>query len=92
MKRYLVFIGLSYYPEGGGSDFAFATDELDEAKAKAESIFGNKEDMWAEVFDAEDCKTVIGFNWNAWQQRPEKRYCKQPVPYYELEEEFSKLG
>jgi hypothetical protein len=70
MKRYLVFIGLRYYPEGGGADFAFATDDLQYAVTKAqENITGSIADMWANVFDAKKCEIVIGFNWDGMEMK-----------------------
>jgi len=64
MKRYLVFIFEEIYPEGGGDDFALATDDLNEAQAKAQTIFGASDEMKAHVFDARAYKVVFRATWS----------------------------
>ena len=64
MKRYLVFIFEQFYPEGGGEDFALATDDLDKATAKAQTIFDVQDEMKANVFDAQTCKVVFRATWS----------------------------
>jgi hypothetical protein len=38
MKKYLIFCGDSYYPQGGWADFAGAFDDLEEAKSAASEL------------------------------------------------------
>lgn len=47
MKRFIVFSGLQYYPEGGMSDFDDSFDTLDEAK---NFLLEHRYD-WAHVYD-----------------------------------------
>lgn len=57
MKRYLVFSGLTYYPDGGWSDFDSDHDTLEEAneaRKDKHSKFG-----WSEVVDTESMRSVI---------------------------------
>lgn len=57
MKRYLVFCGWNYYPGGGGNDFYFATDDLEEANEKCEEYKNKQTNMigyiWSHIFDNE---------------------------------------
>jgi len=57
-KRYLVFAGYSYYPEGGMGDFVESFDDMGKAIDRA-----NKEaedyDCWGHVWDSEEMKEVV---------------------------------
>lgn len=53
-KRYLVFAGYKYYPEGGWSEFVMATDDPLEAIARAEETVNDenaKGERWSHVID-----------------------------------------
>lgn len=57
MKRYLLFIGDRYYPNGGMRDFKSSYDTIDEIMPIIE-----KEDYfntWVHVYDAEKGKLII---------------------------------
>lgn len=49
MKRFLVFSGDNYYPQGGFDDFRSDHDTIEEAKQAAESANGD----WAQVADTQ---------------------------------------
>jgi hypothetical protein len=55
MKRFLVFAGDMYYPDGGWNDFRGAYDTLKEAKARVDEIKHNEETCsgydWAHIAD-----------------------------------------
>jgi hypothetical protein len=62
MKRFLVFAGYAYYPEGGMHDFQEDFDTLEEAKSfeskiieKFKSIWKDnwKSFNWTEIWDSE---------------------------------------
>jgi hypothetical protein len=58
MKRYMVFAGQDYYPNGGGDDFKgsfeYLVDATDEALRLTDSDGrGWSADDWAHVFDKE---------------------------------------
>ena len=61
MKRYLVFIGNVYYPDGGFGDFAGDYDSEKAAIEKAESIksIGDGVSRWSQVYDTEERKEVF---------------------------------
>lgn len=52
MKRFLLFAGPSYYPEGGWNDFVGDFDTSLEAKIKANEFVSK--DYWAHIFDTEE--------------------------------------
>lgn len=62
MKRFLVFAGDAYYPEGGMNDFQEDFDTLEEAKSfeakikqEFKSIWGDnwKDYKWIAIWDSE---------------------------------------
>ena len=57
VKRYLVFAGSFYYPNGGGNDFVFATDDLDEARDKRNKYKKEAFD-WSHIFDNETLEII----------------------------------
>lgn len=57
MKRYLVFAGSFYYPSGGGNDFVFATDDLEEAREKRHRSKKQGYD-WSHIFDNETLEII----------------------------------
>lgn len=64
MKRYLVFIGDCYYPDGGMDDFEGDFDTLEEAKDFITEK-ANKENFswkitWAHIWDTETKSQVWG--------------------------------
>jgi hypothetical protein len=60
MKRYLMFAGQNYYPEGGWFDCRGKFDTLEEAvEAAKETIPGDKQRWeWWHVVDAEEGEAV----------------------------------
>ena len=64
MKRYLIFLGLEYYPEGGMNDFLIDCDTLEECKIainKEIKTSNYKERYnWSHIYDTETKKIV----WN----------------------------
>jgi hypothetical protein len=57
MKRYLVFVGYDYYPQGGMHDFIRDYDTIEEARA---GCYDHQEDvgMWGHIFDQQE-ETLI---------------------------------
>ena len=60
MKRYLVFVGITYYPLGGMEDFVNDFDNLEEAKQSLENhklyiveYPLNEKLVWGHVYDCE---------------------------------------
>lgn len=60
MKRYLVFVGITYYPLGGMEDFVNDFDNLEEAKECLENhklyieeYPRNEELVWSHIYDCE---------------------------------------
>jgi hypothetical protein len=66
VKRYLVFSGDNYYPSGGGDDFKFAYDDLEEAKKKAEELH-TPTHKWAHVFDCVRCAVIYEKTHEGWR-------------------------
>ncbi len=70
MKRYWLFGGDSYYPNGGMGDFRGSFDSREEA-IKAGAAIREGSDSWYHVFDSQDNtiikerETVRGFD-NDW--------------------------
>lgn len=61
MKRYLLFEGLVYYPDGGWNDLAGDFDTVEEAKASGEeSMLEGKRVLydWYQIVDLETGKEV----------------------------------
>lgn len=54
LRRYLLFAGGHYYPNGGWNDFVESFDNLDQAKAVGLKL---RED-WYHIFDTEDMGAV----------------------------------
>lgn len=52
MKRYLLFAGPCFYPNGGWQDLSASFDDLNAAKELAHKSFGG-EDHWWHVVDTE---------------------------------------
>jgi hypothetical protein len=50
MKRYLVFAGDTYYPEGGAREFHAAFDTVEDAR---DALVCHQWGTWAHVFDLE---------------------------------------
>lgn len=57
LKRYLVFCGFLYYPNGGMEDFSDDFDSLEEAMAHAKEKEAEKD--WAYVYDQEKKELII---------------------------------
>jgi hypothetical protein len=57
VKRFLIFTGAGYYPEGGWNDFRGSLDDLEAAKTFALA----KQEDWAHIIDIETGK-------EAWHQ------------------------
>ena len=58
MKRFLVFAGYCYYPDGGMNDFLEDFDTLEEArsfeaKIKEECKFNWEDFKWSAIWDSE---------------------------------------
>jgi len=49
MKRYLIFVGDNYYPEGGWKDYRGSLDTLEAALSLVASIPGD----WWQIVDAQ---------------------------------------
>jgi hypothetical protein len=62
MKRYLLFIGESYYPWGGMGDFLNDFDTLQQAKEAYHDIklppHRDTDDIWANIYDTQERKLV----------------------------------
>jgi hypothetical protein len=50
-KRYVIFAGENYYPQGGSKDINCFCDSLDEAKNIAIGLIQKEEYEWVEVYD-----------------------------------------
>lgn len=67
MKRYWLFAGKDYYPNGGIEDFKGDFDSVEDAKAAfdnaqaAEKIDNRKSD-WAHIVDSTTAQIVVQFN------------------------------
>lgn len=56
MKRYLVFCGDVYYPNGGMNDFRGGFDDEDNAITKCKEL--SDADSWAHVWDCDTMRIV----------------------------------
>lgn len=61
MKRYLVFSGNRYYPDGGWDDFQGSFDTAEEANAVATKLASEGEYIWSHWLDLETAEkhTVV---------------------------------
>ena len=55
MKRFLLFCGENYYPNGGWADFKGDFDSLEEA---FQGAFKSKSD-WYHIVDAQDARLIL---------------------------------
>ena len=60
MKRYIVFLYDTYYPDGGWRDFHNSYDTLTEAREAADSKMSQYENNNCHVIDMETWKVVLG--------------------------------
>lgn len=60
MKRYLLFTGYDYYPDGGWSDFKESFDSLEEAIAASQKSPYYCD--WNQVVDTETMEIVCRFD------------------------------
>ena len=65
MKRYLVFGGSAYYPDGGWDDFLLDTSNLEEATNKVDEYCKNSS-TWAHVADSKVKKKVY-YNYRSYE-------------------------
>lgn len=66
MKRYWLFEGKEYYPNGGMEDFVGDYDSVDGAKtafdnAQAAEVKENRKADWAQIADSTTAKIVLWF-------------------------------
>lgn len=59
MKRYLVFAGLDYYPEGGWSDYEGEADTPQEATALARQCLTRRSGQWCDWAHFVDTATGV---------------------------------
>lgn len=59
MKRYLVFAGSRYYPDGGWSDFKASFDTTDEAWKFAKEFCQESEYHWSHFVDTETSSITV---------------------------------
>lgn len=57
-KRYLLFAGVQYYPQGGTEDFCGDFDSIDAAKQWFEQNHRSQGLDWADVMDKESLQSV----------------------------------
>lgn len=57
MKRYWLFYGMTYYPNGGMKDFVNSFDDLEGAKEKGISLLEYCE--WAQIYDSKKEKIIL---------------------------------
>ena len=60
LRRYLIFCGWFYYPEGGWDDFRKDTDSLDEAIRYCNDLIEKGED-WCHIVDTHERKIIRRF-------------------------------
>jgi len=51
LRRYLIFCGWFYYPDGGWNDFRKDTDSLDEAIRYCKDLIEKGEEYWCHIVD-----------------------------------------
>ncbi len=59
MKRYLLFAGDDYYPQGGINDLVDFFDTVELAKEKAERIVEINNYDWYHIYDIVECKIIL---------------------------------
>jgi hypothetical protein len=71
MKRYWLFAGSVYYPQGGISDLVDSFDTIEEAR----TAFDESGEEWAQIVDSQSASIVLqhnGFNYlpeyRGWQK------------------------
>ena len=62
MKRYILFTGYWYYPEGGARDEMRTFDNLDEAIAEGKKTITDPSEHWWNVLDCETAQHVADSN------------------------------
>lgn len=60
MKRYILFAGYSFYPEGGWCDFKGDFDCTDDAEAHLSNISDGESLIWHHVIDTETMSLMPG--------------------------------
>ena len=60
-KRYIIFAGEDYYPEGGSRDINCFCDSLDEAKKIAIELIQKEGYEWVDVYDLHKQKGCFYF-------------------------------
>ena len=63
-KRYVIFAGYNYYPEGGSKDINCFCESLDESEKIAIGLIQKEEYEWVEVYDF--IKQEICFELGKW--------------------------
>jgi len=72
IKRFLLFAGNDYYPEGGANDFKGSYDSIEDAvKAHNPKEF-EYDGGWANIFDLENEKIVKQFHMSVWYNHGEE--------------------
>jgi len=64
-KRYLLFSGYDYYPEGGAYDFKGSFETAEEAVKSHNLKYTNE---WANIFDLKEEKIVKQFRRGIWYE------------------------
>lgn len=67
MKRYLIFFGDCYYPQGGMKDYYSDYDEKDNVLAAARAIqktHSRVGSWWIDVYDTEIRESIYSDNWD----------------------------
>lgn len=61
MRRYMLFSGDNYYPNGGMDDFISSYTFLDDAKIKARALVNTDvgSGKWAHIFDLKENKIIF---------------------------------
>lgn len=67
MKRFLLFAGEDYYPQGGANDLIGAFDSVDEAKAAHDPNKFNYDGGWANILDVGTLVIACWFGRQVWQ-------------------------
>lgn len=58
MKKYLLFAGHEFYPDGGMEDFEGDYDSLDEIKEIVKNTFPEKEYNWYQIVEYSTLKII----------------------------------
>jgi hypothetical protein len=66
MKRYMIFAGMRYYPEGGINDFAGYANEYEEAINLAKAKYDEYQEAhyycWVHIYDCQTEKIIFKIN------------------------------